>query len=147
MSGGFGFWLYENVLFPLLPLCAAIAALELKRLPVTVVALFGDGGLMFYATSLSFSLGSDALKDVEARSPTLPTWLDNSLMAVSLIAVLASSFVFGMIALARADEANAAQYDSRAYSYDSRAYSTWSWIAALVVAIYSTLSRALTGLY
>jgi len=138
----FTFWGYENLLFPLLPLAFAWAALRYWRAPITVVAMFGDGGLMFYAASLGIGLALDALKDVELKTPRGTVGADNAMIFVGFGLAVLASVIFGMIALARADPSS-----TTSGRYDQRLLSTWSWQAGVLVAIFSTGLRAFNGLF
>jgi len=131
-------WAAGNVVLPLLPLIFAYFGLRVIGQPRTVAALFGDGGVLFYATSLAAAVLLDVWKDRIATVSKVSIPVATVVFLVAGFFTLLSAGLFAFMTLARV------QPGAR---YDIMELSNASWQSAAVVAILCSVFRWLTGLY
>ena len=138
----FTIWVAGNVVLPLLPLALAYVALRVAGQARTAVALFGDGGVLFYATSLAASMLLDIWKDRIAGTPRISVELATVTLLVATLFTMLSSGLFAVMTLARIGPPGSAHHH-----YNLTMLSNASWQSATLVAILCSAFRWFTGLY
>ena len=86
------YWVVFSILISLAQLWLVPVLYYLAKKPWTLVGLIGDGSLLFFATTITSRTGGEYFKKMKGHHE----WLTFGCVAVMLIIVVLSVFVFGL---------------------------------------------------